>query len=104
MLQTTQTSSQATQPSTSRRPHVLHMEDRTQLFVTGITDVDSYSDTIVLCKTVCGDMIIEGENLHVLELKLENGELQLQGTITAITYTKEENERKTGGFFQRLFR
>lgn len=104
MLQTTQPSSQTESAVSSRRTHVLHMEDRKQLSLTAIMDVDSYSDTIVMCKTAFGDMIIEGEDLHVRELNLENGEMQLQGTITAITYTKEETDKKSVGFFRRLFR
>lgn len=81
-------------------PHRLAMEDRQHLSLTGVTDVDSFDDTLVLLKTNRGLMSVRGEGLQLKNLNLEGGEVRVDGTISAIVY--EESRHEGGGFLRRL--
>lgn len=81
-------------------PHRLTLEDRQHLSLSGVTDVDSFDDTVVLLRTNRGLMTIRGEGLQLKNLNLEGGEVRVDGTVTAIVY--EQSTHEGGGFLRRL--
>ena len=81
-------------------PHRLTMEDCQHLSLTGVTDVDSFDDTLVLLKTNRGLMSVRGEGLQLKNLNLEGGEVRVEGTISAIVY--EASGHEGGSFLRRL--
>ena len=81
-------------------PHRLTLEERQRLSLTGVTDVDSFDDTVVLLKTNRGLMTVRGEGLQLKKLNLEGSEVRVDGTISAIVY--EESRHESGGFLRRL--
>jgi len=81
-------------------PHRLALEDRQHLSLTGVTDVDSFDETLVLLKTNRGMMSVRGEGLQLKNLNLEGGEVRVDGTISAIVY--EASGHEGGGFLRRL--
>ncbi|MCQ2432861.1 MAG: sporulation protein YabP [Clostridia bacterium] len=85
------------------RLHKITLDNRKGLTVTGVLDVDSCDGSTVTAQTVCGLLTVEGENLHVKRLSLEDGVLDVEGTVGALYY-QENTEDKKSGFFARLFR
>ena len=81
-------------------PHSLHLEDRRLLHLTGVTEVDSFDDTVVLLQTNRGRMTIRGEGLQLKNLNLEGGQVSVEGTVSAIVY--EQAAQPSGGFLRRL--
>ena len=81
-------------------PHQVILQDRGQLELTGVSDVDSFDDTLVLLKTNRGLMSVRGEGLQLKNLNLEGGEVRVDGTISAIVY--EASGHEGGGFLRRL--
>ncbi len=81
-------------------PHRLSLEDRHLLSLTGVTDVDSFDDTVVLLQTNRGRMTVRGEGLQLKHLNLEGGQVSVEGTVSAIVY--EQATRDSGGFLRRL--
>ncbi len=81
-------------------PQRLTLEDRQHLTLTGVTDVDSFDDTVVLLHTNRGLMTIRGEGLQLKNLNLEGGQVQVEGTVSAIVY--EQAVRESGSFLRRL--
>ena len=81
-------------------PHRLTLEDRQHLSLTGVTDVDSFDDTLVLLRTNRGLMTVRGEGLQLKNLNLEGGEVRVDGTVSAIVY--EQSAHEGGGFLRRL--
>lgn len=73
---------------TGRMRHGVVMENRNRLQMTGITDVVSFDVNKVLLETDYGVMTIKGANLHVSRLTVEKGELDIDGEITAMEYSK----------------
>ena len=83
-------------------PHNVILEDRKNLSVTGVNDVDSFDETTIVAYTDMGEMTIKGNSLHVTKLSVETGELQIEGDVIAVMYTNDS--RKQGGFFSKVFR
>lgn len=79
-------------------PHRLTLDNRQQLSLTGITEVESFDDTVVILHTAADTLIIRGENLHLRSL--DSGQVLVDGTISTIAY---EAARPVGGFFSRIF-
>ena len=76
------------------------LEDRTRLSVTGVEDVDSFDETVVVMYTSGGTLVIRGSDLRLEKLSLDVGELAITGNIDSMQY---EQSAGGGSFFSRLF-
>ncbi len=83
-------------------PHNLVLEDRKMLTVSGVSDVDSFDEQMVIVFTDMGELTVRGSDLHINRLSVEVGELTVEGNIAALIYSDETP--KNGGFFSRVFR
>ncbi len=81
--------------------HSLILEDRNVLRVSGVKDIDSFSETRVILSTVMGELIIRGEELHVNALETETGDFSMTGKIKSMCYNKFSTSEST---FGKLFR
>lgn len=84
-------------------PHNLILEDRRLLTVSGVSDVDSFDDSTVIIFTEQGELTVTGENLHINRLSIESGELLMEGKVSGLSYS-ENQQHSGGGFFSRVFR
>lgn len=85
-----------------RMPHNLILKDRGELSVTGVTDVDSFDESMVIAYTDYGELTISGSELHISSLNVDTGELSVDGKITSLSYL--EQTPKSQGFFSKVFR
>lgn len=76
------------------------LEDRTRLSVTGVEDVDSFDEAVVVMYTSGGTLVIRGSDLRLEKLSLDVGELSITGNIDSMQY---EHSVGGGSFFSRLF-
>lgn len=83
-------------------PHSLSLQDRRKLTVSGVEDVESFDENVVVLQTVGGLLILRGSALHIDKLSIEGGELLVTGRIDSLVY--EDNAAGRGGFFSRLFK
>lgn len=81
-------------------PHSVSIDDRKRISITGVTDVGSFHEEQLELFTSYGELIIRGENLQVISLSLEKGELCAEGVISSFSYT--ENIKKNKSIFARL--
>jgi len=84
------------------KPHTLTIDGRTRATVTGVTDVDSFNDQMIVMNTSSGAMTVIGTQLHISRLNLEDGQLIVEGQIDALEY--DERTRGKGGGLSRLFK
>lgn len=82
------------------RPHSLLMDERKKLNLTGVVDVDSFDDTRIIMRTVCGDLIVKGSDLQIDRLSLDSGEVGISGLITGMSY---EEVAPSGSLWTKLF-
>ncbi len=91
------------EPLRSIRPHSLTLEGRQKAIITGVEDVDSFNEQMVVLSTAAGTLTLLGEQLHISNLNLENGQLFVEGEIAALEYD-ERRPSSRGSLFSRLFR
>ena len=84
-------------------PHNLIMENREKLTLTGVIDIHSFDDELVLVETSMGILTIKGGDLKMNKLNLENNELVVEGKIIALVYSEGEIGKK-GGMFGKIFK
>lgn len=83
-------------------PHNISLEERKNLSVSGVTDIGSYDEQNIVAETEQGELTIRGQNLHIIKMSVDTGELIVEGTVNGLEYT---HMRETdGGFFSRLFK
>lgn len=80
--------------------HTLTMEGRTRAMLTGVTAVSCFNDREIVLETSAGEIVLLGERLHIGQLNLENGQLDVTGEIAGIEYN-EPSGAKTRGLFAR---
>lgn len=77
--------------------HKISFTNRRQGFLTGVLDVLSFDEKLVVLKSQCGVLTLKGEEMHVKQLDLEKGELEMTGKVDQIIYTEESSiGRKKG--------
>ncbi len=80
----------------------LLMENRATLTISGVENVESFSNVMVSLDTNLGRLLIKGENLHINKLSVDDGNFSLEGFINSLEYLKKQQKR--GGFFENLFK
>jgi len=91
-----------TEPLRSMRPHSLSLDGRQKAVITGVEEVDSFNEQMVVLATTAGTLTLLGQQLHVSHLNLEEGQLLVEGEITALEY--DERIKGRGSLLTRLFR
>lgn len=82
------------------RPHSMRIEERSRATITGVEDVDCFSDEMAVVATSMGTITITGGGLKVERLDLQSGEVALEGRIDALEY----GAARKSGLFSRLLR
>lgn len=95
---------EAKQAAPARRKHALSLRHREALGVEGVLNVESFDDTEVVVETDAGVLFVRGEQLHIKELNLETGALQLTGQVHALEYAGDGPAKKARGLLGRLFK
>ena len=80
-------------------PHKLCLNERSQLTMTGVTEVVSFEETAVVLRTALGTLIVQGKDLQLKTLSLDGGQVAVDGQISALLY-----EEPRGGLMSRLFK
>ena len=88
------------QQTSLEAPHQLQLDSRSRLHMTGVIEVESFDETMIVLTTTRGALIVRGEGLHLQLLRLDGGEVLVDGTIDSLSY---EDAQPAGGFFARLF-
>ena len=82
-------------------PHQVVLEDRERLTISGVEEVESFDETAIYLSTARGRLEVQGEGLHIEQLSLDGGDLQVEGSISALIYDETRNRRR-GGLLGRL--
>ena len=81
-------------------PHKLTLNERNSLTMSGVTEVSSFDETMVVLKTSLGLLTVQGQELKLKTLSLEGGQVAVDGQISALIY----EQPREGGLWQRLWR
>ena len=79
---------------TEQLPHKVTLDERKRLTLTGATEVVSFSEDLVELNTAKGITIIQGSNLKLKCLSLDDGTVVIQGDISGILYEDPKPRRR----------
>ena len=82
--------------------HSITLKDRNKLVISGVEHIYSFNDKKVEVRTSAGEMSIEGENLDMDKLSLDENVISIEGTINSIVYSKERKPQES--LIKRLFK
>ena len=75
----------------------LVLENREKLSISGVLDVLSFDDQIVILETQLGLLTVKGENLRINKLSLDTAEVIVDGEIFSLGYSEKDIDKKSGG-------
>lgn len=81
----------------------LVLENREKLNVSGVNDVLSFDDQVVIIETELGLLTVKGENLKINKLSIDTSEVIVEGTINNLLYS-EHQAKNEGGIFGKIFK
>lgn len=80
------------------------IESRKKLSISGVLDVLSFDDQIVIIDTDLGMITIKGEDLRINKLSLDSTEVIIDGTINNISYNNNHDRREGGSILGKIFK
>lgn len=83
--------------------HVVNIDNRERLSITGVTDIESFNEETILVILENGGLIIKGESLHVQKLDLDEGLVLVSGAIGSAVYTQKK-DKKEKGFLKKILK
>ena len=83
---------------TTIKSGMLELLDRKTLTINGVEDIFAFDDHSVYLKTAVGELSVEGEELRLCDLSLQNGILSVSGRIDGLYYVDQREKKKRGLF------
>lgn len=77
------------------RPHAVQIDDRQLMSVTGVKDVDSFNEGEIVLMTEAGELRIDGSDLRITRLSLDDGQVLIEGLVIALEYAQERQPRSS---------
>lgn len=63
------------------------LENRSRLSITGVARVDSTNETSIIIMVRDSKMCVSGSAMHITRLSIEEGVVEIEGTINSIKYS-----------------
>ena len=79
------------------------LENRNKLTVSGVKDVLSFDDQVVMIATDLGLLTVKGEDLKINKLNIDISEVKVEGKINNLSYS-ENTLKSEGGLFGKIFK
>lgn len=85
--------------------HSIQVNDRKNIFITGVKKLENFDNKEFFIDTVLGYILIKGENLELLKLDTFQGTLSIKGKLLNLNYLEEGSKKvKVESIFAKLFK
>ena len=81
----------------------LILENRNKLSISGVNDVLSFDDQVVIIETELGLLTVKGDNLKINKLSIDTSEVIVEGEIHNLAYS-EHHGKSESGLFGKIFK
>ena len=82
----------------------LILENRQKLSISGVLDVLSFDDQVVMVDTELGLLTVKGENLKINKLSIDTSEVIVEGDISYLAYSDRTQERTKQSLISKIFK
>lgn len=90
------------------KEYKIMMTNRSNAVIEGVENVESFDENEIILETKMGLLVLKGQNLHIVQLNLDEGTLAVEGHCKTLDFTDEKNARgikgKGKGFIQRILK
>jgi len=80
------------------------LENREKLSISGVLDVLSFDDQVVIVETELGLLTVKGDNLRINKLSLDTSEVVVEGEIYNLAYSENDLDKKSSGILGKIFK
>lgn len=80
------------------------LENREKLTLSGVLDVLSFDDQVVIVETELGLLTIKGQNLKITKLSLDTADVIIEGDIQNLSYSEKNLDKKGTSIMSKLFK
>lgn len=82
----------------------LILENRGKLSISGVLDVLSFDDQVVMVETELGLLTVKGENIRINKLSIDTSEVIIEGEISYLAYSDKDIEKTKGSLISKIFK
>lgn len=82
----------------------LVLENREKLSVSGVVDVLSFDDQVVMIETELGLLTVKGQNLRINKLSIDTSEVIVEGEVACLAYSEANQNKSSGGLLGKIFK
>lgn len=81
------------------------LENREKLNITGIRDVLSFDDQIIIIETELGLLTIKGEDLKINKLSIDTSDFIVDGKVNSLSYSSSDGGiQKSKNILSKIFK
>lgn len=82
----------------------LILENREKLSISGVSDVLSFDDQIIIIETDLGLLTVKGENIRINKLSIDTSDVIIEGNINSLIYSNSDLQKKGGNILNKIFK
>ena len=82
----------------------LILENRNKLSISGVLDVLSFDDQIVILETDLGMLTVKGDNIKINKLSIDTSDVVIEGSINSLSYSQKDLDKKNEGLLSKIFK
>ena len=82
----------------------LVLENREKLSISGVNDLLSFDDQVVMVETELGLLTVKGEELRINKLSIDTSEVTVEGNISYLSYSNNSTEKNEENFLSKIFK
>ena len=89
----------------NNKKHSLNLVEREKLILSGVKEVFSFDEQLIELETCKGYLDIRGENLHIIKMNIDDGDIAIEGIICEMIYHENAGiGKKKGSIMSKLFK
>lgn len=81
----------------------LVLENREKLSISGVLDVLSFDDQVVIIETELGLLNVKGDNIRINKLSIDTSEVVIEGELNSLSYSDKSLDTK-GSLLGKIFK
>ena len=84
--------------------HGLSLTDRKSLLLYGVKKIENFDNEEFIMETNMGMLTVKGENLELIKLDTQQGNISIKGNVDSLEYSKEKKNNNQQSLISRLFK
>ncbi len=76
----------------ARTVHEILLRARKNMSISGVSEIISFDEGSVIAATVCGELTVDGTELHIDALDTDRGILSISGNVCGVFYSDEPRD------------